>query len=357
MGQELLLNPLHRQAGATLGTCRDWIVPLHFGNPHEEYQSLRRHAGLIDWSIQTAIEVRGADRIAFLHNMLTNDIKRLAPSEGCAAALVSPTAKLIAPVKVLTAEQAVWLLVDRMNINTVLTTLDHYRITEDVTLREKPDAVFTVQGPTSLAVIEQRLGGSFAPGHLWDHTELTLEDVPIRVVCATITGERGVMLMVIAEHAAWLWRTLAQVAAPVGWEALNVARIEAGVPWYGVDVDETNVLPETGLEKETVSYTKGCYVGQEIMARLQTYGSVSQKLVGLIAEGSIVPQPQDPVLENGRTAGRITSACLSFALGKPIALGYVKRPFYEPGTAVTIAHQAQTIPATVVQLPFVPLQT
>jgi folate-binding protein YgfZ len=102
-------------------------------------------------------------------------------------------------------------------------------------------------------------------------------------------------------------------------------------------MDETTLLPETGLERETVSMTKGCYIGQEIIARVDTYGSLSRKLMRLICEGSTVPQPHDPILKEGTTIGEITSACFSPTLQRPIALGYVKRPHYEADTPVDVA--------------------
>jgi folate-binding protein YgfZ len=187
---------------------------------------------------------------------------------------------------------------------------------------------------------------------------LTIEDVPVRLIRHSVTGELGAILVVLAEHAAWLWDWLRQRAqpqglTPIGWEALNVLRIEAGIPWFGIDMDETNVLSETGLEEQAVSDTKGCYVGQEVIARLQTYGSVSRKLMGLACEGLRVPQPKDPITKGGDALGTVTSACCSPALNRPIALGYVKRPFYEAGTLVTILHEGQTIAAQVVKRPFI----
>jgi folate-binding protein YgfZ len=164
--------------------------------------------------------------------------------------------------------------------------------------------------------------------------------------------------VVPAEHAAWLWTLLtdggrSHGVIPIGWETLNVLRIEAGIPWYGLDMDETNLLPETGLEEVAVSDTKGCYVGQEVIARLRTYGSVSRKLMGLTLEGPSVPQAQDPIMKDGQPLGNITSACCSPTLKRPIAMGYVKRPFYQVGATVQIAHESHMISATLVKPPFI----
>ena len=358
MTQELLLNPLHRQAGATLGPWKDWVVPLRFSNPDEEHRAVRQRWGLIDWSVTGLVEVRGADRIAFLHNLLTNDINALRPGMGCHACLVSPTAKLLADVLVLANADSHWMLVNRSRADLVLKTLNQYLITEDVRLDDQTGqyAIFALQGPASPSLLQPLLGVRPPPVQSLAHQVDTVEGTPIHLVAHSLTGEPGVLLLVVAEQAAWLWDFLLQRGrahglVPVGWEALNVLRLEAGIPWYGVDMDDTNLLPETGLEAYAVSYTKGCYVGQEVMARLQTYGSVSRKLMGLVCSGPEVPTSQDRLLKDDELVGQITSACWSPTLKQPIALGYVKRPCYEAGVGVTVKHATQDISARVVNRP------
>ena len=199
------------------------------------------------------------------------------------------------------------------------------------------------------------------------------------VLAHSITGSPGFLLVTPAERAAWLWEHVlqlgrAQGVRPVGWETWNVLRLEAGIPWYGVDMDESNLLPETGLEARAVSHTKGCYVGQEVIARLLTRGSASRKLMGLVCEGNDAPGVNDPIFSaksgsppatksEGRVSapggkdsedvGEITSACFSPMLNRPIAMGYVKRPYYAAGTAVTVMCGPQATPATLVNPPFV----
>jgi len=370
MAQDLLLNPLHQQSGATFQSWQDWIVPWRFTGLDAEYQAVRQNCGLIDWSTMDLIGVRGADRIPFLHNLLTNDIKALKPGSGCHAGLVSPTAKLLADLIVLADAEAHWLLVDGSRTETVLKTLDRYHITEEVTLHGQTtqQAVFALQGPNSLSVLQRILNVQLRFQRPLDHVMVKSESTPVRLVAHSPTGEPGVVLIVLAEQAAWLWDLLSQRGRPhglvcVGWEALNTLRIEAGIPWYGVDMDEESLLPETGLEAHAVSDTKGCYVGQEVIARLQTYGSVSRKLMGLVCEGQVVPQANDPITsarggsafggKDGERLGTITSACFSPTLGKPIAMGYVKRPFYEVGTRVTVMRGEQALPATLVKRPFI----
>ncbi len=355
---ELLLNPLHRQAGAALEPWRDVLVPARFSDPAREYRAVRTAVGLLDWSTTGVIEVMGADRVAFLHNLLTNDVKALRPGSGCHAALVSPTAKLLADLLVLADDAACWLLTDRARVEVVGQTLDHYRITEDVHVQDRSDryAVLAVQGPTSVSFL-QELTQTPLPRQSLEHRRLTLAALEVRMLVWSLTGEPGFLFVVLAEHAASLWEALLQRGGshgllPVGWEALNTLRIEAGIPWYGLDMDETNLLPETGLEAQAASSTKGCYVGQEVIARLESQGSVSRRLVGLRCDGDTVPKRDDPIRTDGRRVGIITSACVSPTLNAPIALGYVQRPFYAVGTQVEIVGATHTLMATVVQPPF-----
>lgn len=361
MGRDLLLNSLHRQAGAVLGPWLDWTVPLRFTDSLAEYEAARERAGLIDYSAWGLIEVQGADRVGFLHNLLTNDIKRLQPSTGCQACLLTPQAKLVAHLLVLAGESAHWLLVPRARAEATLSTLDRYLITEDVRLhdRTQPFVLVALQGPHSLTLLNALLGETVvAVPQPLAHQERHLDGTPIRVIAFSLTSEPGALLAVSAENAAWLWQRLVEHGRPhgliaVGWDALNMLRIESGIPWDGIDMDATTLLPETGLEERAVSYTKGCYVGQEIIARLQTYGSVSRKLMGLVCDGQRMPSPHDVIAVDGQPGGEITSACLSPTLKRPIALGYVRRPFYEIGQSVIVQTSGRDIPATLTKRPFV----
>lgn len=306
----------------------------------EEYQAVRRQAGLIDCSAWGVVEVRGADRVAFLHNLLTQDIKTLASGAGCEAALVTPAAKLLADMVVFADADAHWLLALRRRVDTILKTLERYLITEDVALQDRTTthAIVALQGPASQEMVKELPGRS------------------ARVVAYSITGSPGLLILMPADQSATLQADLVSRGVPrVGPEALNVLRLEAGIPWYGVDMDESNLLPETGLEARAVSQTKGCYVGQEVMARLAAHGSVSRKLMGLVCEGNDVPAAKDPILKDAERVGEITSACFSPALKRPIALGYVKRPCYEVGNRVLVQQAGREISATLVKLPFLSL--
>ena len=360
MSIPLLLHSKHAGETVTYRVFGPWVVPWRFHSPKEEYRALRTGIGLIDYSTQALIEVQGTDRLSFLHNLLTNDIKRLESGQGCRAALLTPNAKFIAELLILADSTSVWLLCDATRATTVAQTLERYLFSEPVTLinHERRKAVLALQGPQTADALTEVVGNGVSLPHLGDHVNIPLEGLLVRVIRHPLLGETGLLCVMKAEEAHMVWELLTRRGLRVGlirvgWEALNVARLEAGIPWFGIDMDESNLLPETGLETVLASETKGCYVGQEIVARMQTYGSANKKLMGLRIESDQIPEPEDVIVRNGEELGRVTSACFSLTLKQPIALGYLKRGAYDPGIHVEILHNSAHLPATVVSLPFV----
>jgi aminomethyltransferase len=367
----LLLHGKHAGPTVVYEPFGHWIVPWRFHSFDEEYQALRRAAGLIDYSTQALIECRGTDRISFLHRLLTNDIARLSPGAGCQAALLTPSAKLIADMVVIADPDSLWLLCDLQRAHVVAQTLERYLFSEQVILtnHERQKAVLALQGPRTLELLIQVSGTVVSLPNPGDHVVLPLQGLPVRLIRHTLTGGVGTLCVIDAEEAEPVWELLKERGRPfglrpVGWQALNTARIEAGLPWFGMDMDETNLLPETGLETVAVSETKGCYLGQEIIARMQTYGSPNKKLMGLLLEGDHVPEVGDRITpassstdtagrRNGEVLGQVTSACQSPILKRPIAMGYLKRGAYEPGTAVEILRGATCLAAMVAARPLV----
>ena len=139
--------------------------------------------------------------------------------------------------------------------------------------------------------------------------------------------------------------------SPVGMTALNIARVEAGIPWYGVDMDEGRIVLEVGME-ESISFDKGCYLGQEIVERASARGRVNRKLSGLLVQANTLPRSGDKLYHNSQEVGWITSAVVSPRLGRPIALGYVRREHLDPGTRLRIDSHGTPVIAEVAALPF-----
>ena len=356
----LLLHGKHGGSTVRYEPLGEWLVPWRIGAVEEEHRALREGVGLVDYSTQAMLECRGTDRAGFLHRLLTNDLRRLSPGRGCRAALLTPSAKLLAELLVLADAEALWLVCDLPRAAVVAEALERYRFSEEVlvTDHERRRAVLALEGPRTLELLTRLAGADIslpAPG---DHVATAFQGLPVWLIRHAVAGGTGVLCVVDAGHAEAAWELLQQRGRahdlrPVGWEAFNAARIEAGVPWFGLDMDETTLLPETGLEAVAVSDAKGCYIGQEIIARMQTYGSPSKKLMGLLVEGRGAAGSGDRIEREGLEAGWVTSGCWSPALRRPIAMGYVKRGAYEPGTSVEIVGAGGRVAATVAERPLV----
>jgi folate-binding protein YgfZ len=354
MPNQLALENVHRSHGAAVREICGWLLPHDYGDASAEYQALTRAAGVVDRSMLGKVAVTGRDRLAFLQGMLSNDVKALAPGQGTAAAFLDAHGKVTALLVVYALEDRLLLELPPSLTEKTLQALDKYLISEKAAFEAADEAfaVLAVQGPDARALLE-RLGGrplDLAPYH---HVEASIAGAPVRMVNRAEGHVAGYHCWTATAHGAALWRALVESGArPVGVEALNVLRVEAGVPWYGHDVDESVILPETRLER-LVSYTKGCYIGQEVVARVKYRGHVNRALSGLVLEGERVPPPGAAVVADGKEVGRITSAVRSLALGKPIALGYVRREHFAPGSAVAVEDGGALIPARVAALPFV----
>jgi folate-binding protein YgfZ len=235
----------------------------------------------------------------------------------------------------------------------VAQTLDRYIVMDDVTLQPLELGAVAAQGPRSHALMEEVLEAEMPPLDEFGHFLAPAARYPARVVRASSTGEDGYELWVGAADLVPLWDDLCRKAPafdalPCGSEALESLRIEAGVPRYGADFGEDTLPLEAGL-LNALSFTKGCYVGQEIVERARSRGHVNWKLVGLIVEAGAPPAPGEKLLDEGREVGEVTSSCVSPTLGKTIALAFVRREVSESGTRVALGSGAH---ALVAPLPF-----
>lgn len=348
------LADFHKENGARFVEREGWSLPAHFGDPAAEYDAVRSAAGWLDLADRAILSVSGPDSVEWLQGMLSNDVAALKPGEGIPAAVLNIQGKILADVRVLRTADAFLLELDEPLAAGVLEHLNRYLIADEVELADLSGelAMISIQGPAAETALSGLLDAPSLPSGSLQHGEIEFAGARIRIVGATHTGEAGFDIVASADG-------LAAVAALpharsirwVGLEAWETLRIEAGIARYGPDMDADTLLLETSLD-DAVSFTKGCYLGQETVERIHSRGHVNRKLVGLMAEGDTVPVPGAPVLIDERAIGRITSATVSPRLGRPIALGYVHRDHIEPGSAVLIGHGDDRIAASVRALPF-----
>jgi folate-binding protein YgfZ len=352
---ELALNDLHRSEGARLRDLSGWLQPIDYGDVAGEHRAVMTGAGLIDRSALGKATVTGRDRTAFLQGMLSNDVKALKPGEGCPAAFLDAHGKVVSLLVVYVLEDSFLLELPTGSTEKFLQAIDKFLISEKAYFEAADEAfvIVSVQGPKASDVLIRASGRSLelAP---YTHTEISMADAPVRVMRRSEAATPGFHCWTAPAHAAAVWKSLRSAGAtPVGAEAAEILRVEAGIAVHGHDADDTVILPETRLET-LVSYTKGCYIGQETVARVKYRGHVNRGLAGLVLDGDEVPSPGAPVVAEGKDVGRITSAVRSIALGKPIALGYIRREHFEPGTPLSVRIGDRLAGARVAALPFVP---
>ncbi len=336
-------------------------VPASDGDAAAEYEVVRGgRAGLGDLSARGRIEVTGSEAVQFLNGLVTNDVKALEENHWMHAAFPNVQGRLVALARVLRLGQDHFLFdTEAATRERVLKTLERFTLAGDfrVTDTTAETALVTVQGARSAEVLRAALGADAAGtarGRV--HSGSEWEGQPLYVIRATHTAEDGFDLIVGAAGAHSLRAALADVGARhIGADAMEVLRIEAGEARYGVDVDETNVVLEAAPQ-EAVSFTKGCYVGQEIIARIHWRGHVAKRLAGLAFDGRAIAKRDDKVMTpDGQTIGRLTSVAFSPALKQTVALGYVKYDYLAPGTEVRVvgADDGAQTEARVAALPFV----
>jgi aminomethyltransferase len=307
----------------------------------KEYRAGREGAGLVTLARGT-LDVSGPKRQDFLHAMLSNDVNGRHPGEGCRAASMSAKGSLLAFLRVLVDASLVVLETERERLEPVLRTLERHKVGAPVRFATRPVSVLGVLGPRAGEVL-LAAGASPLPEGLDSHREARVGEQPVRLVRAGDLPGGGFVLHVAPEQAGAVREALeAKGAAAVGREALDALRIEALCPWYGTDVTEDNLLHETGLLSVLHSSSKGCYVGQEVVARLEGRGgNVNKALRGLRLGAAATPLTA--VTADGKEAGWLTTCAVSPRLG-PIAMGYVHRSHFAPGSEVEVAG----VPARVV---------
>lgn len=347
----------HQAHGATLVDDRGIELPAHFTDPLQEYQAVRTKAGLIDLSFRTQVRVTGEDRVSFLQGMLSNDIKSLRPGTGCAATFLTEQGRIVADLRVYGFDTSFLLDLDARIKEKTLETFSRFLVADDVEMEDlsEQQVTLSLQGPLATEVLAAA-GIALSLTKPFQHTEVMLADSPVRIIRVSDTGEEGYNLLVPRERAEAVWQTLLQTGGPlglrpVGLTALNVARIEAGIPWYGVDMDESRIVLEVGLE-QALSFTKGCYIGQEVVERASARGHVNRKLSGLLVHGETLPLHGDKLSHDSQEVGWVTSAVVSPRLGRAIALGYVRHEYLTQGTQLRIDRAGTPMIAEVTTLPF-----
>jgi len=332
-----------------------------FNDVREEYRALRESVAVVDRSFRARIEVTGADRLAWLNNFTTNQIKTLRPGDGHYGFALNGAGRIQFDLNALVRDDRIWIELDERFVERALAHLGKYIIMEDVRLSPlRAEYVHVgLAGPESADLL-LRLGAE-APAAvaLQQSAELYWGGQAIAFFRSDFCGVRGFEVFAPADLAVGLWQTLTEGgvarAAACGRTAVEVCRIESGLPDGVADLADDVLPAESGQLDRAVSFNKGCYLGQEIVERMRSRGSVARRLVGIKLEaGAEVPTVGMSVCgADGQDVGRLTSACASVALDAPIGLAILKSAHAEAGNRVLVAADSRTVEAQVCRLPFV----
>jgi folate-binding protein YgfZ len=305
----------------------------------------------------------GADRSSYLQGLLTNDIAALSAGQGCYAALLTAQGRMLSDMRVSELGDRILIDLPGATAESVRQRLADFIFSEDVEVRDAADlAQLGVYGPKAASMLASLLSPSsrerLEQMAIDSNEQLRFGDTPVTVVSSDDYGVAGFEVFVSTLEAGRLSDAVrAAGAKDVTADAVEVTRIEAGRPEFGADMDEHTIPLEAGIESRAISYTKGCYVGQEVIIRVlhRGHGRVARRLVGLLgtdADGTLTRGMR--IEAERKLIGSITSAVVSPRLRRPIALGYVHRDFAEPGTVLQVTGDAgPSRSVTVVITPFI----
>jgi folate-binding protein YgfZ len=331
-----------KSLGATFAAWRGCRVAEHYGDVEAEVRAVREGAGVVDRTDRAFLTASGPDAADYLHRMTSNEVNGLAPGQGCYALQLDAQGHILAEFQLLRMDDHVLLETDWQRRGPLRETLEKYIVADNVEIADISEqlAELSVEGPRSRALLRATLTEGALPGAEHNHGWVKFGETPVLVVRVSETGEEGYRLIFMVEYAQNVWDALAAQRREVDWKpvghaALNILRTEAGIPWYSMDLDDRTLPPEAGLEQRAISYTKGCYLGQEVIERIRSRGHVNRKLTGLRLDVETLPGAGTKLLSGGKEIGQVTTAVRSPRLGA-IALGYVRREHLEPGTRLEL---------------------
>src|SRR5712692_865472 len=342
-------NPLlthHEKMGAALEGGR---LPLRFTTVEEEYWAVRKTVGMADLSHLGRLRIAGKDRIQFLNGLLTNDILGVRENMKKHSVLLNTKARVLADLYLYDGGESV--IVDTCDTAAahVKSILDQFIITEDVKIEDSTEnpLLVTLQGPLSSRTVKEVLGVEVG-----DLKPLQSKSIgPSQIIARDRTGQGGYDMLLPRDEAEAVWNSFLLQGSelglrPVGSEALEILRLEKGTPRYGIDVDENTIVLEAGFQ-DAISFTKGCYMGQEVVARATHIGRVNRRLVQLYIDAKTSPLAKAQLLEDGSEIGLLTSSAYSPGLGRVVGLGYVQRDYASTGKEMIVTVSGSNVKATV----------
>ena len=346
MSEPILLHEFHQTLGANFSELNGAEVVSDYGDVLAEHRALHESAGVLDLNFRSRVCLAGNDRLRFLHGQVTNDVKKLGVGQGCYSALTTAKGKMQSDLNIFCLQDELLLDFEPGLTTLVTARLEKYIVADDVQVVDVTPhyGLVSVQGPKAEAVVnalELFPKLSDTPLSLTKISDATLGE--IYLMNHARLGSSGFDLFVPLAAMGAVSNELITTAKSkggrsCGWNAFEIARVEAGIPRFGADMDETNLASECGIEARAISYNKGCYIGQEVLNRIHSIGHVNRELrrLRLSPKVKTLPVRGDKLFRNEKEAGHVTSAVFSPKQDCIVMLGYVRREANTIGTELIL---------------------
>jgi folate-binding protein YgfZ len=347
---ETPLAKLELAEGAKLADFNGCALPKVFSDLDAEYRAARESVALFDTNWHAAITLSGPDRVRYLNAIVTNDIKALSEGSGTLALLLNPQGHILAELEVYALKDKLLALTHASVRERTIETLDKFIIMDDVTLEDVTDQLgsLAIEGPKAGAIFSQATGLAIEGFSEMAFADVAVDAVPCHLIRHSHFGLPGAEIIAPREKLEIIWQNLhtavhAQHGRPIGMQALNALRLEAGIPWFPIDFNDTVIPHEAAVESTHISFSKGCYTGQEIVERVRSRGHVNRRRTQLNFSTQEAPAGGTKLRADGADVGYVTSAAFSPSAGTAIGMGYVRREHNAPGSVVEYDGGAATV--------------
>jgi folate-binding protein YgfZ len=365
---ETALASVHRRAGANLGVWFGCALPDDWGDPREEQRFANESVALIDKNYRAYFTFSGPDRMRYLNAILTNNIKDLGNGQGVASLLLNAQGRILAEIETFADAEKLFCISYLMIRERLAEVLEKYIIMDDVTFSDDAEKFGTLalEGPRAADAMKELTGEDLnsLPPLGWADVTVSArgrESVTARLAssdnsrrfqraipCRMVRRFAGGEFIVKRDKLEALWEVLLQATqqyggGPMGYKALSAQRLVMGVPWFGYDFGEKQIPHEAGLESSHISYTKGCYTGQEIVERVRSRGQVNRRRVELLFDGEGVPENGAELIVDGKAVGFVTRAARSWFPPCVLGMGYLGKEHRGVGAKVQWSGGSATV--------------
>ena len=354
------LIEIHRQLGGTFQAGNNSQTPDHYDDSGSEAVHVRRSSGIIDLTGRGKLTITGKDHLKLLQGMLTNDMVKLEAGSGNHVTALTIKGRMLADIRAFKFGDFMIFDLEAGQQKVLAEHLNKFKLSYKADIKDTTDDYlhFHICGPKAAEVIKSVFNIDTTGLKEYSSKTIAFIDSEFFLIKINRTGETGFDIIIAEEHGDGLFSKLindgkAAGLKPFGSDALNTLRIEAGIPVLGIDMDENTIPIEAGLW-DALDFEKGCYIGQEVIARIKWRGRVNWHLVGFKTTDKSEITVGNKIYNDNKEIGRITSTTFSKSLNETIALGYIRREFKERGMEVLVnTGENSYLNATVCELPFI----